>query len=497
MSLNWKEINLILEELDLAGSRIQKVFQGDFNVLVLEVFGRTGGRTGEKADERTGGAAGAQTILVSLAPGGCRINRSLRPVPKTGKPLRFAQFLKSRVVNGRIEEASQLGDNRIIRLLLRRGEIRYRIYIRLWSNAANVIVTGEDGVILDAMRRLPKRGEVSGGFYRPEENPASSGGKDYAIRELPGEASFNEKIDLFYTEQGGELSLEKLRERAERLINGSVNRLEASLERLREKEAEYKNAARWKEYGDIIMANASAITPGSAWLEAADFFSPGNAVIRIELDARKSPPENAELCYDKYRKGKNGLKDIQEEIQNGAAELAKLGETKKRLLSETNPLVLTGLLRKAGGGRRGSPGAGGTSGSAGAEKRPGLSFRTGDWLIIVGRDAGENDELLRRYVRGNDLWLHARDYAGAYVFIKHRPGKTPPLDVLLDGGNLALFYSRGRNNGSCDCYYTRVKYLRRVKTGPKGKVIPTQEKNIFIKLDQKRLKKLEDARIRY
>jgi hypothetical protein len=36
-----------------------------------------------------------------------------------------------------------------------------------------------------------------------------------------------------------------------------------------------------------------------------------------------------------------------------------------------------------------------------------------------------------------------------------------------------------------------------MKNGPRGKVIPTQEKNISIKLDQKRLKKLEDARIRH
>jgi predicted ribosome quality control (RQC) complex YloA/Tae2 family protein len=100
-------------------------------------------------------------------------------------------------------------------------------------------------------------------------------------------------------------------------------------------------------------------------------------------------------------------------------------------------------------------------------------------------------------VRGNDIWIHARDYAGAYVFIKYRSGKTAPLDILLDGGNLALFYSKGRNNGSGDCYYTQVKYLRRAKNGPRGKVIPTQEKNISIKLDQKRLKKLEEARIRY
>jgi predicted ribosome quality control (RQC) complex YloA/Tae2 family protein len=127
--------------------------------------------------------------------------------------------------------------------------------------------------------------------------------------------------------------------------------------------------------------------------------------------------------------------------------------------------------------------------------RPGLSFKRGDWLIMVGRDANENDELLRRHVRGNDLWLHARDYHGSYVFIRQRSGKTVPLDILLDAGNLAIFYSKGRSNGEGDLFYTHVKYLRRAKDGPKGLVIPTQEKNLHVKLDDKRLRALENSRV--
>jgi predicted ribosome quality control (RQC) complex YloA/Tae2 family protein len=113
----------------------------------------------------------------------------------------------------------------------------------------------------------------------------------------------------------------------------------------------------------------------------------------------------------------------------------------------------------------------------------------------VGRDAAENDALLRRYVKGGDLWLHARDFPGSYAFIKQRPGKTFPLEIMLDAGNLAIFYSKGRNNAGGDLFYTQVKYLRRAKNGPKGLVIPSQEKNLHIQLDEKRLKELEACRI--
>jgi predicted ribosome quality control (RQC) complex YloA/Tae2 family protein len=432
------------------------------------------------------GPGGGKTLLIALSSGACRLHETFRGIPKSEKPLRFAEFLKSRIVNGWIEEARQLGNNRIVRLLIHRGEHRYRLYIRLWSNAANCILTDEDGVVLDAMRRLPKRGEVSGGRYAPEEIPAEGDPpklKDYQVRELPGYASFNQGIDAWYAQQGSALSLERLREQARTRYEAAMGRLRESLDRLRAKEADYAAADRLKEYGDIILANLAAIQPKDEWLEAENFYHGGT--IRIKLDPDKTAPALAEGYYEQYRKAKNGLGEVQAEIRAGEAELERLGRTLDRLLEEDNPLALHKLLKAKGG----APAA------AADRKRPGLSFRRKDWLILVGRDAAENDALLRRHVKGMDLWLHARDYPGSYVFIKQRPGKTIPLEILLDAGNLALFYSKGRNNGEGDLFYTPVKNLRRAKDGPRGLVIPTHEKNLRVKMDEKRLKELEQCRI--
>jgi len=197
----------------------------------------------------------------------------------------------------------------------------------------------------------------------------------------------------------------------------------------------------------------------------------------------------AQNYYSRFKKEKNGLTEIQREIEDGEKELKEVTEKLERLLTETNPLILAKLL-KTGGQPQFKKQI-----SKKEKSRPGLTFKRGDWIIIVGRDANENDELLRRHVKGNDLWLHARDYHGSYVFVKQRPGKTVPLDILLDAGNLAIFYSKGRNNEGGDLFYTQVKYLRRAKDGPKGLVIPTQEKNLSIKLEDTRLRSLENCRV--
>ncbi len=524
MSLNWKEINLVLEELALEGAQIQSAAQAAFDVIIFRTYKR--GET--------------KQILVSLSSGACRIHETFKPFPKSDKPLRFAQFLNSKIVNGYITDISQIGDDRIVRILVKRAENIFKLYIRLWSNAANFIVTDENGVILDAMRRLPKRGEVTGGSYNPFQNSVSfkkGYGKivqttdfscksndafsktevlkkpslpeniedekksarvfevrTYEVRTLPGEGSFNKKLDEFYAEQAGPLSLETLREQARRICEGSITRISAALEKLREKEASFADAERFKVYGDLILSNLSAINQGDKWLEAEDN---SGGVIRIELEPRIKPQETARKYFEKYRKAKNGLADIQDEIALGERELNQIKEKLEKLLSETNPLVLAKLVS---GGNLVKSGGIAASGGVGIQSkkekaRPGLAFKRGDWLIIVGRDASENDTLLRRYVKGNDMWLHARDYHGSYVFIKQRSGKTVPLEILLDAGTLAIFYSKGRNSGEGDLFYTQVKYLRRAKNGPKGLVIPTQEKNLHVKVEEKHLRSLEGCRV--
>jgi predicted ribosome quality control (RQC) complex YloA/Tae2 family protein len=468
MSLNWKEINLILEELDLEGAQIQDAVQSAFDVIVFRLHKKSI----------------TKNLLVSLSSGACRIHETYKTFPKSDKPLRFAQFLNSKIVNGWITEAVQLGDNRIMCIVVKRSELVFKLYIRLWSNAANFIVTDGNGVVLDAMRRLPKRGEVTGGSFKPEsiwekDRPL----RNYEVRKIPGDESFNKKIDAFYAVQGSSLSLEALKEHARRSCEGSMARISAALDRLREKKASFLDAGRLKNYGDLILSNIALIKQGDKWLETDN----NSEIIRIELEPRAKPAAMAEKYYEQYRKAKNGITEIEREIAAGEKELKEVTEKLEKFLNETNPLVLAKMLK--------SPVFAAVNIPKKEKSKPGLTFRRGGWQIIVGRDASENDELLRRHVKGNDLWLHARDYHGSYVFIKQRSGKSVPLDILLDAGNLAIFYSKGRNNGEGDLFYTSVKYLKRAKNGPKGLVIPTQEKNLHVKLDDERLRVLENCRV--
>ena len=479
MSLNCNEINVILDELNLTGTFIQDIVQPGYDTIAFYTYGE----------------AGAKTVLVCTAQNSCRINETRRKIVKNDKPLRFMEILKSRIKGSRIEECRQLGLMRIVYLKLNHGGEVFNLYIRLWSSAANIILCDENNLILDTMFRRPAKGEVTGKIFEiPEENPDGEK-RVWPVRDFSeiekdceelkidfSKLSFNEKVDFWYGEKASSLSRASLLEQAEKWYSQTKSRMESALEKLENKKKEFDNALLIKHQGDLVLSNAWMWDGKSRFLECEDYES--GKTVRLMMNPDKTAQENASDYYENYKKAVSGSESIVHDIEISKTKLEKLEKRYQEILNEPNPVKIEQLLRRDT-----------TPKQQQKKNHPGLDYIVNGWYILVGRDADENDELLRHHVRGQDMWLHVRDFPGGYVFIKNRPGKTVPLEILLDAGNIAVYYSKARNAGKVDLYYTQVKYLRRAKNGPKGLVLPTHEKNLCIQSDKKRLEHLEDLRI--
>ena len=502
MSLNCSEIDLILNELNLAGTFIQEIVQPSYDTLALYTY-----RPGEP-----------KTVFISLTPGSCRIHEVRRKIPKNEKPLRFNEILRSRIKGGRITECVQLEKNRIIKIRIKKDspilvmppakekfagkkkeiseqeEDEFYLYIRLWSNAGNIFLCSSKNIILDSFYRRPNKNETTGQVLQlPEKNAELSDEeiqKKFPPRtfseiengtESEKSLTYNEKVDIYYSRNIAANSLASLLEQAEKWYNSHHSRQSAALARLEEKKSAFQNAEQWKHQGDLILTNAHLLknTDSSGFLEVEDYES--GKTVCIKINPSKTPQENAWEYYEIYKKQKNGLSQLEQDISHAKKALEELDEKYAKLIQEKNPVKLEQVLRKIQKPRQQEK-----------DDRPGLSYTVKDWTIFVGRDSSENDELLRHYVKGNDMWFHTRDFPGGYVFVKSRTGKTIPLEIMLLAGNLALYHSKGRKNGQADLYYTQVKYLRRAKNGPKGLVLPTNEKNLHIKLDTSILKSLDN-----
>ncbi|MDP2791454.1 MAG: NFACT family protein [Rectinemataceae bacterium] len=484
MSLNHKEIDLVLSELDISGCQIQRILQPSFDTIVLGLY-----KPGNDTD-----------LLVSIAPGGCRLHRLSRKIPKPERPLRFMECLRSRIKGGRIESVVQLGSERILRFDIRSsaeasdhsGEtvaVHYKLYARLWSGAGNIILADADtGIIVDVLARRPGKGEVSGEpcvieecLVDPTNEPPRPLKKIFSVRELPGTGSFNERVEALYDSSGTELSRDRLLAIARERYGKRKSMLEGHISGLKKRLVEFSDADRYRELGDILMGamGSPAVHSDShpSSMELDDFYRGGTVCISMDPDLDLAG--NAREYYSKYKKAASGLSGVEHELEETKTSLTLAEEEFRAIESEPEVFRIARALSRAG-----------TARTEVKRTYPGLSLEISGWTILIGKSAKENDELLRKHVRGSDMWLHARDWSGSYVFIKSRPGKSIPLEILLDAGCLALYYSKGRTLGQGDLYYTHAKYLRRAKDGPKGLVIPTQEKNIFVKIDETRLQEL-------
>lgn len=465
MSLNCNEINLVLSELNLEGAFIQDIIQPGYDTLAFYTY-----------KEGT-----AKTVLICTAQNSVRINETRRKITKNPKPLRFMEFLKSKIKGCRINTCAQIGLERVIKMELSHSdEERFNMYIRLWNNAANVILCDENDFVLDSMFRRPERYEMKGETFIPPaviEEKLKEAEERFPIREWEGD-TFNSYIDYWYSEHADNLSRESLLEKAEKWYESVKSKRENALNNLLNKQEDFKNAPQLKHQGDLIMTYAHLIEGSSKYLECEDYES--GKTVRLLIDPKKSAQENAAEYYKNYKKAVSGAEELEHDIQIARLQLEKLEKQYSDIKAEKNPVKIEQMLRRDS-----------TPVQKQKKSHPGLEYTVNGWLIYVGRDANENDELLRRHVRGEDLWLHVRDFAGGYVFIKAQKNKTVPLDILLDAGNLAVYYSKARNNTKVDLYYTHVKYLRRAKNGPKGLVLPTQEKNLCITPDKARLSRLD------
>ncbi|MFP4204572.1 MAG: Rqc2 family fibronectin-binding protein [Spirochaetota bacterium] len=472
MSLNWREIDLVLSELDLPDCHVQRIRQPDFRTFVFELY-----RPGERFN-----------LLVSLEQGATRIHRISRRPGKSAKLQRFEQLLRSRAEGGRIVEARQIEGERIVKLSVDRAGERTVLWIRLWGGAANLIATDDDGTILDAAYRRPARGEVSGNHYDPEQETAvlsqdaEARGQRLArftVREHPEDRSFNEFLEETYGRREHEQRLEQLGNTARKRVETELRRARRSLAELERKQEEAEEHEHYRSYGDLIMSNLHRIAPGDRWVQVENYFR-DNETTGIELDPELAPHENAERYYARYKKAKQTLERITDQLENQRRRVRRLEEQLAEIEQTDDPEALKELAQSLKPARK----------EAADDHMPGLQFESDGFRILVGRTAKENDELLRRHVRGNDYWLHTRDTPGGYVFIRTKPGKSVPLEVLLDAGNLAVWYSKARNAGEADLFYTQVKHLKRAKHGKTGLVIPTQEKNLGVRIEQERLDRL-------
>ena len=64
-----------------------------------------------------------------------------------------------------------------------------------------------------------------------------------------------------------------------------------------------------------------------------------------------------------------------------------------------------------------------------------------NYLVIGGRDRQQNEQVVRRYLQKDDLYVHADLHGASSVVVKNPAGGPVPPRTLLEAGTLAIIHS--------------------------------------------------------
>jgi len=169
--------------------------------------------------------------------------------------------------------------------------------------------------------------------------------------------------------------------------------------------------------------------------------------MKIELDVRLSPFENAAKYYEKAKKLKQKLESLKLQIE----------ETKKKL--ENVNLEIEKERKKLEKKRR-----------VKWYEKFRWFFTSNNFLLVAGKDASSNEVLIRKYLEKNDLVFHADIKGSPFGILKN--GKDANEVDIKEAAQFVASYSRAwkQKLGAIEVYYIYPDQVS--KRAPAGEYLP-------------------------
>lgn len=276
-------------------------------------------------------------------------------------------------------------------------------------------------------------------------------------------------LNDFYTTYNRVGVIAKEKAEAIRILQKKIHRTESYLEDALHKLVGIDGIVKNEEIGHILMANLHQIPERAERVTLFDFYR--DKAIEIKLKHDLTPQRNAEIYYRKAKNERIEIEKIQENITLREGELEEL---KKHVntIEEFESLKLLRKYLKTNSLLNDN-----------AILSPTQLFKHTEfegYVILIGKNAKNNDLLTKKYTYKDDLWLHARDVAGSHVVVKYKAGKKFPNSVIERAAQIAAWYSKRRNETLCPVIVIPKKFVRKPKGLPEGEVILDKEEVVMV-----------------
>ncbi len=302
-------------------------------------------------------------------------------------------------------------------------------------------------------------------------------------------ASTNEVIDDFYTKKDINERLKQKIHTYRRIVNTNLERLYKKLQNLHQDLSKAANPEEYKIMGDLILANLYQINRGDQFVELENFYQEDQPIIKIKLDKRLTPSQNAQLYYKKYTRYKTASVKINKQLIKSKAEIDYLeqillaiehSESLSDLTELRHELIEGNYLRKTSKVKR-------ASNKRSANYR---RFQSSEGLdILVGKNNRQNDEITFKIANKEDLWFHAKDIPGSHVILRTNSKNYSDISIL-EAAQLAAYYSKGRNATKISIDYSKKENVRKPRGAKPGMVIYDNHSTLIVDASKESIKNL-------
>ena len=276
-------------------------------------------------------------------------------------------------------------------------------------------------------------------------------------------------INDFFNNYGRSSNIASEKGEALRLLQKRMQRTQVYVNETFEKLTKIDQGASNEEIGHILMANLHQIPERLERVELFDFYRDQPIVIKLKPDLK--PQKNAENYYRKSKNERVEIEKLEENMTLREAELVQMREQMTQIeaiesLKELRKyLKINQILNQ-------------TTPQTAAQLFKVLEFE--GFVILIGKNAKNNDLLTKKFAHKEDLWLHARDVSGSHVVVKFKAGKKFPNSVVERAAQLAAWNSKRRGDTLCPVIVTPKKYVRKPKGLAEGAVIVDKEKVVMV-----------------
>ena len=284
--------------------------------------------------------------------------------------------------------------------------------------------------------------------------------------------------DTFFSKKEGKKSFDDKRKKLESAIGGYRKKVGKRLQDICERLALSEKAEENRIKGELLTANLYRLEKGARFIELENWYDEQGGKIKISLDERLSPAQNAQKYFKAYTKQKRAkeillpMKEKEEaeiEYANTVLSAIRLADTEEDFKEIETELISLGVMRAP-------------VKRIGAKKKeteiPFREFEFDGTLILAGRNNIQNDRLLK-LASGEDIWLHTQKYHSSHVIIRAQ-GEQVSDELIKCGAEICAYFSDGREGDKIPVDYCKRKYVKKPNKSKAGFVTYTNYKTILV-----------------